>query len=33
MRKLKIFEHISLDGVIQNTADEDGFPYPDWTAP
>jgi len=33
MRKLKIIEHISLDGVIQNTADEDGFPYADWTAP
>ena len=33
MRKLRIFEHISLDGVIQNTADEDGFPYRDWTAP
>jgi dihydrofolate reductase len=33
MRKLKIFEHISLDGVIQNTADGDGFPYSDWTAP
>ena len=33
MRKLKIFEHISLDGVIQ-TSDEDGdFPYGDWTAP
>lgn len=33
MRKLKIIEHISLDGVIQNTADDDGFPYADWTAP
>ncbi|MEU4391203.1 dihydrofolate reductase family protein [Kribbella sp. NPDC023855] len=33
MRKLKIIEHISLDGVIQNTADDDAFPYPDWTAP
>ena len=33
MRKLRIFEHISLDGVIQNTADGDGFPYRDWTAP
>jgi dihydrofolate reductase len=33
MRKLKIFEHISLDGVIQ-VSDEDGdFPYHDWTAP
>src|SRR3954470_21662084 len=33
MRKLKIFEHISLDGVIQHSADGDGFPYGDWTAP
>src|SRR3954452_24791810 len=30
MRKLKIFEHISLDGVIQEDAN---FPYGDWTAP
>jgi dihydrofolate reductase len=33
MRKLKIFEHISLDSVIQNSADDGGFPYGDWTAP
>jgi len=33
MRKLKIFEHVSLDGVIQHSADENGFPYGDWTAP
>jgi len=33
MRKLKIIEHISLDGVIQHSADENGFPYGDWTAP
>ena len=33
MRKLKIIEHISLDGVIQHTADDNGFPYTDWTAP
>jgi hypothetical protein len=32
MRKLKIIEHISLDGVIQNSG-EDNFPYGDWTAP
>jgi dihydrofolate reductase len=32
MRKLKIMEHISLDGVIQSSG-EDGFPYGDWTAP
>ena len=33
MRKLKIIEHISLDGVIQNSADYGDFPYSDWTAP
>ncbi len=36
MRKLKLIEHISLDGVIQLSAGpgEDGdFPYGDWTAP
>lgn len=33
MRKLKIFEHISLDGVIQQSADENNFPYVDWSAP
>ncbi|MFL5811974.1 MAG: dihydrofolate reductase family protein [Bdellovibrionia bacterium] len=36
MRKLKIIEHISLDGVIQisNCLNNDGdFPYGDWTAP
>jgi dihydrofolate reductase len=33
MRKLKLIEHISLDGVIQHSADGDGFPYSDWTAP
>lgn len=33
MRKLKIMEHISLDGVIQHSADEDDFPCSDWTAP
>ncbi|HKK28492.1 MAG TPA: dihydrofolate reductase family protein [Gemmatimonadota bacterium] len=32
MRKLKIIEHISLDGVIQASG-EDGFPYADWKAP
>jgi hypothetical protein len=32
MRKLRIFAHISLDGVIQNS-DENGFPYADWTGP
>lgn len=33
MRKLKIIEHISLDGVIQHSTDGDDFPYSDWTAP
>ena len=33
MRKLKIIEHISLDGVIQHSADGGEFPYSDWTAP
>ena len=33
MRKLKITEHISLDGVIQHSADDNDFPYSDWTAP
>lgn len=33
MRKLKICEHISLDGVIQVSNCDDDFPYGDWTAP
>lgn len=33
MRKLTIIEHISLDGVIQHSADEGGFPYSNWTTP
>jgi dihydrofolate reductase len=33
VRKLRIIEHISLDGVIQHSADDDQFPYSDWTAP
>ncbi|WP_298431296.1 dihydrofolate reductase family protein [Ottowia sp.] len=32
MRRLRIIEHISLDGVIQHSAD-DGFPFSDWTVP
>jgi dihydrofolate reductase len=34
MRKLRIFEHISLDGVIQmpDGLDDGDFPYGDWTA-
>jgi dihydrofolate reductase len=31
MRPLKIFEHMSLDGVIQHFADDDDFPYNGWT--
>ena len=33
MRKLKIIEHISLDGVIQNSADGGDFPYTDLSHP
>jgi dihydrofolate reductase len=33
MRKLKIIEHISLDGVIQTSNDDGDFPYGDWTVP
>jgi dihydrofolate reductase len=33
MRKLKIIEHISLDGVIQVSGNDGDFPYADWTAP
>jgi dihydrofolate reductase len=33
MRKLKINEHVSLDGVIQVSDEDGGFPYGDWTAP
>jgi len=32
MRKIRIFEHISLDGVIQSSG-EDNFPYENWTTP
>ena len=37
MRKLKIMEHISLDGVIQAPGgpneDDSGFPYGGWAGP
>ena len=35
MRKLEIFEHISLDGVIQmgGPGGDGDFPYGDWTVP
>jgi hypothetical protein len=34
MRKLRIVEHISLDGVIQAAGGkEDGYPYGGWAAP
>jgi dihydrofolate reductase len=32
MRTLKIIEHISLDGVIQHSADDGDVSYSDWTA-
>ena len=33
MRKLKIIEHVSLDGVMQNSDEDGDFPYGDWMAP
>jgi hypothetical protein len=33
MRKLKIFEHLSLDGLIRHSADDCVFLYSDCTAP
>jgi dihydrofolate reductase len=33
MRKIKIMEHVSLDGVIQQSADDGDFPYSGWAAP
>jgi hypothetical protein len=33
MRKLKIMEHFSLDGVIQQSVDADDFPHSEWTVP
>jgi len=33
LRKLKLIEHISLDGVIQVTGDGGDFPYGDWKGP
>ena len=33
MRKLRIIEHISLDGVIQVSSEDGDFPYADWTVP
>jgi len=33
MRKIRIMEHISLDGVIQQSADENDFLCSNWTAP
>ncbi|HET6762671.1 MAG TPA: hypothetical protein VFH27_03340, partial [Longimicrobiaceae bacterium] len=32
-RKLRIIAHVSLDGVIQHSADGTDFPYGDWTVP
>ena len=33
MRKLTLCENLSLDGVMQHTPDENGFPFPHWTMP
>ncbi len=33
LRKLTLMEHISLDGVIQHSADDGDFPYGEWTTP
>ncbi|QUQ70980.1 dihydrofolate reductase family protein [Kutzneria sp. CA-103260] len=33
MRTLRFIQHISLDGVIQQTADENDFPHSEWTVP
>jgi len=33
MRKLKIIEHISLDGVMQHSADDNNFSHGEWTTP
>jgi len=33
VRRLKIIEHISLDGVVQVSGEDGDFPYGDWTAP
>jgi dihydrofolate reductase len=33
VRTLKVIEHISLDGVVQHTVDENDFPYGEWTLP
>lgn len=34
MRQIRIFEHVSIDGVIQHGEDDAGdFPYRDWTTP
>ena len=33
MRKLRLIEHITLDGVIQVSGNDGDFPYGDWTAP
>ena len=35
MRKLRILEHISMDGVIQvrGSGEDADYPYGDWTAP
>lgn len=33
MRKFKMMEHVSLDGILQTTDEDGDFPHGDWTAP
>jgi dihydrofolate reductase len=33
MRTIKLFEHISLDGLIQTSGEDDDLPYGEWTTP
>lgn len=33
MKKLKVMEHFSLEGVVRHSCDSDDFPNSDWTAP
>lgn len=33
MRRLNIIEHVSLDGVVQHSVDDDDFPCPNWNGP
>lgn len=33
MRRLRVIEHLSLDGLIRHSADDGDFPCSNWTAP